>query len=297
MDTYVLYAASINGSLISGVKSQRIGANIQKRINNNDGSPRSRYVAVMSRESTISFSTVEIVSLLTATGMEGVAISSTVVLFFQKTAANGQRASGTSHVKMTISSGLVVPRPARGSQGEEAEIGCEIFPVSSDGATDPITIADSQALSGTPNVSQKFTVGPASFNGTAVETQSVEVDPGIEVVSRSHHGYYLPVHCFVRSVRPKVRVTTMDAGVLASIGLTGLAQDGTDSFVYFRKLAEGSTRTAELTAEHAKFTLDEGHFHVDSAEASEDGDAMATIEYDATYDGTNAPVVFAAAAI
>lgn len=297
MDHYTLFGVNVDGTLLQGMKSHRIGTNIQKRLNINDGNSRARYVTVMMRETTITFTTNEVVAALTAVGTEGAAISSSVVLFFQKTQANGQRASGSSHVKVTVASGLIVPRRARASQGDEAEIEYEIFPISADGTTDPITIADSQALSGSPSVSQKFTVGPASFSGTSVETQSIEIDFGCDVKTKSHSGFYLPVHGYIDTIKPKLTVTTLDVGVAASIGLTGQAQTTTDSLAYFRKMDENGTRVADITAEHAKFSFDQGHYHVDDVGAQDGGDATATIIYDVTFDDSVAPVVFSAAAI
>ena len=42
------------------------------------------------------------------------------------------------------------------------------------------------------------------------------------------------------------------------LGLSGAAQGATDSVVYLRKLAKNGTRTADATAEHISFTIDDG---------------------------------------
>lgn len=296
MDTYVLFAVTIDGTVIDGITSQQVGHNIQKAINHNDGSPESRFAGVMSAKPTISFTTVALKKLLDVIGTQGAAISSSVVLFFQKTAANGKRAGSTSHLKLTIAAGLVVPRRLSVSQDGEAQLTAEIFPISSDGSTSPITYADSQSLAGSPDSAQKYTVGPVKINGTAWESQSIEVDFGIDVQTRSHSGYVYPVHAFINRIHPTIGFTTLDAGILATFGIPGAAQGSTDSVVYFRKLAEGSTRDADNSSTHVSLTIDEGLITVDGGQASDGGDATFSGMIDVTYDGSNAPLVLSTGA-
>ena len=82
-----------------------------------------------------------------------------------------------------------------------------------------------------------------------------------------------------------------DALSLNTFGLDGTAQGATDSYVYFKKVAEGGTRVADATAEHIKFNVDEGIITVDSTDADDGGIATSTVRITTTYDGTNAPIV------
>lgn len=291
MNVYTLYAVTINGTLIDGITSQSVGHGIQALVNHGDGSPYPRFAGIMKAEPTISFTSRALKKVLDVTGTDGVAISSSVVLFFQKTADQGLRASGGAHLKLTVSAGLVVPRNARAGQDAEAEISVDIIPVSSDGLTSPITYADSQSLSGSPNQNEKFTVGPASLNGTAYELQSIDIDFGLEVRTHMHSGLPYPVRAHIARAAPRITLTTFDLAKLATLGVPGVAQGSTDSVVWFRKLLENAVRTPDATAEHISFTIDDGHIYVDSADAGDNEDGSASIMVQPTYDGSNAVLV------
>ena len=291
MDSYVLYAVSVNGTLIDGITRQSITANNQLVKNHNDGSVDVRYITTMSRRSVVSFGTRAIAKALDVVGCRGIPISTNVTLFWQKNDPNGERESGSDHVKTVIAGGLVVPRTLSAQQDGEAELACDVIPVSTDGATDPITITDSQALAGSPDSDQKFTLGKCSFNGIDLQAQSLEIDFGLQVVTRSHSGLYLALEASKQVVTPVITVTTLDMGVTATIGLSGTAQSVTDSVFYVRKLDENGHRVADATEQHISFTVDEGKAHTPDASGDGENDANATVQLDVAYDGSNAPLV------
>ena len=277
MKSYVLYGVMINATLIDGITRQNIGAGIQKVKNFNDGSVDVRYIATMSRKTTIEFSTRAVAKALGAVGARGAALAGAgVTLFFQKNADSGERASGTAHLKVVIATGLIIP-------------------VSADGTTDPITITDSQALAGTPDSAEKFTVGPCSINGTDVEPQSLEVNFGISVQTRSHSGFYLPLQASIKTVAPTVTIQSKDVSKVVTFALAGTAQSVTDTVLYLRKLDQNGTRVANITAEHVKLTIDDGQIHTDGLGSDGEEDATATLMMDVAYDGVNSPIVVAAA--
>lgn len=296
MNTHVLYAVDVNGTLIDGITNQSVGLGVQKAINRNDGSPHPRFAGVLSQKPTISVTTKAIAKALGVLGNHGAAISANVTLFFYKTAENGLRASGSSHLKLVIAAGLVVPRVLRASQDQEAELTFEIFPISSDGSTAPIAITDSQALAGTPNSAEKFTLGPAKFNGTNCQPQSLEIDFGLNVETKSHSGFVFPVRAHVATTEPMVKATSLDMSLLATLGLSGAAQGSTDSVFYVRKLSEGGTRVADGTTQHVSITVDEGIINPMQAGAGEGQDASLDIELAVTYDGSNDPLVLSTSA-
>lgn len=295
MKSYVLYAVSINGTLIDGITRQHIGAGLSKIKNFNDGSADVRFVATMSRRTTIEFATRAVAKALAVVGARGAAISSNITLFFQKNADSGERSSGSAHLKVVLTSGLIIPQTLRASQDGEAEISYQIIPVSSDGTTDPLTFTDSQALAGTPNSGEKFTVGPVTLNGTDIEAQSIEINFGISVETRSHSGFHLPIQANIKTVAPTLTVATKDLSKISTFGLSGTAQSATDTLVYLRKIDENGIRVANATAEHVKISIDDGQMHTDSLGSDGEEDGTATIQMDVSYDGTNVPLVITAA--
>ncbi|MCW8129625.1 MAG: hypothetical protein KIS92_04495 [Planctomycetota bacterium] len=296
MDTYTLFAVNIDGTLIDGITNQAVSTGLQMALNKNDGSPHIRFAGAMAGKPTIRFTTKAIAKALAAVGALGASIGSSITFFFQKTAESGLRAGSGAHLKIVGSAGLVVPRTLRASQDQEAEIEYEYFPVSADGSTAPLTITTGQSLSGSPDSAQKFTVGPAKINGTNVQPQSIEIDFGLNVVTRSHSGFFYLIRAHIDSAEPKIKVTTLDAGVLATYTLAGTAQSSTDSVYYFRKLLEGGARTADGTGEHVSITVDEGIITVPDVNAAEGSDAQATVQEDVSYDGSNLPLVISTTA-
>lgn len=298
MNTYSLFGVDIDGTLISGITSCRITPGLQKALNSHDGSPYTRYQALLARDTVIQFSTKDITALLDKITVDGFAIVTAMTTFFQKDLAYGTRASGTNHLKVVAGSGAIIPLTGHASQGAEGMVDAIVVPISSDGATDPITITGSQALSGSPAVAAKFTLGPGSVNGVDYAIQDLSVQFGINLQKLSNSGLYLPVYANIKTHKPQIRFTTLDvAAALTNIGLDGLAQSATDSVFFFRKLANNAPRTAAASAVHAKFNIDDGHWFCENPGADDEANGTVGVVGDISYDGTNAPIVYSKAAI
>ena len=89
------------------------------------------------------------------------------------------------------------------------------------------------------------------------------------------------------SRKPKITIKTTDVISLSTFGLSGVAQGGTDSVIYLRKVAEGGARVQDGTAEHISFTVDEGMITVTGIDANDGEVANSTIEITPTFDGKN----------
>lgn len=293
MDKYVLYAVDVNGTVIDGVTQQGINPGIQETMNYGDGSPHPRFIGSMASKPVFSFSSKACAKVLGATTALGAAISANVTAFFYKTSEGGMRAGATSHVKLVIAAGMVVPRRISVSQDGEAEISCEVFCISSDGTTTPVAITTGQSLAGTPDSAEKFTLGPLTINGTTYQPVSMEIDFGLQVEPDSHSGFPYPVRVHVKQTAPKITFRTKDVGVIGTFGMAGLAQNATDSVFYLWKMSEGSQRTAKGSGAHISFTIDEAMYVVNQASGSGNEDAEMEVIAHVSYDGTNNPFVVA----
>jgi len=301
MDRHTLYAVNVDtvgaGDIfIDQIADFRLDPRINKLLEGGDGGVYNTHVSVLSQDPRIIFTTTKLASALAKCGLTGLAITADVdepgaEFWFQKLVEGGTRATGASHIKLTVAEGLLLPRTINAPHNGRATIGYECI-ATYDGTNDPIVVAGSQELSGTPSVSELFTAGKAMINGAQLEgVQNIVIDIGIQELVEGADGLVWPTYAGILRIQPVIRITTADAGALSTFGLTGAAQGATDSIVYLRKLAEGGTRVADATEEHISFTIDEGHISVSDVSGPHGQRLGSMVEISPTYDGTNAPLV------
>ena len=302
MDVYTLYAVNVDiaageGSdiLIDQIQEFSLDPAIQHALIGADGGVYNTYVAVMGQAPVLGFTTTKIAAVLAKCGLTGLAIKADVdelgaQFWFQKLVEGGTRAAGASHLLMTVKQGIIIPRTLNAAPDAPATLSYEAV-ATYDGTNDPVVIAASQALVGSPGVSEAFTVGKVMINGAQLEgIQNISIDFGIQLTVIKADGLVWPTYVAVMKIQPMITIGTVEIGSLNTYGLTGTAQDASDSIVYLRKLSEGGSRVADVTAEHISFTIDAGHISVQNANASQDGNAMAQVQIVPTYDGSNAPL-------
>ncbi len=293
-----LDTATLGGSnvLLDQVQNFAVNTAVNHAIMASDGAVDPTYVSVMNQAPGVSFTSTAIATILAACGINGAVIDSDVddpglLCYFQKMSEGGTRAAGSNHILMTINEGLLVPVTINAAQDSPATIDMAAT-ISYDGTNDPIVIADSQALVGSPAVGELFTVGPVSINGTTLEgIQSTTINFGIQVIAQGGDGAVWPTYVAIMSRRPSITLRTTDVSSLSTFGLTGAAQGASDSLVYLRKLSEGGTRVADNVAEHISFSIDEGMINVTNANVAQDSPAMADVTITPTYDGSAAILV------
>jgi len=270
------------------VTNWNLPTGLQRVIDPSSGDIDPRFVAVLSCNPIIGFSTRQL-SILASFGISGAA-AATVAAYMQVMDANGVRNATSS--KATMATGFCIPQSLTASQGGVAELTCQVIGYS-DGATAPIIFGSgAQPAAAT---AEAFTIGPVNINGTAYDCESVTVDFGIQVNVDSSSGDVYPTAVSVMSRAPTIRLSCKENDAWTALGLTGLAQDTTDSTVYFRKLAANGTRTAEATAEHIKFTIDDGLISIDTSSLATGSPATHDVVITPVWDGTAAILVLSAA--
>ena len=305
-DVHTLYACNIapttvaDAIFIDQVANQSIDPGIQEILSSGDGQVDPTHVATMQQAPRISFSTSKLATLLaeatSAFLLNGLKIDSDVTydgaeFWFQKIAEGGTRTAGANHIKMTVNEGLLLPRAITAAQGGIASIGLDTI-ITYDGTNNPIVIATGQALEGAPSISELFTLGPVSLNGTTINgVQSVSIDPGLVEIVQFGDGQVWPTFVGIMQRQPLITLTTLDVAAFNTFGLSGTAQSATDSVVYLRKIAEGGTRVADDTAEHIKFSIDDGKIIPRAIAGANGAPQMMQLELRPTWDGTNAIIV------
>jgi len=283
---FTLYAANINTVLIDQIESFNYDAGLQKLMLRVDGSVDPTYIAIGNQSPRISLTTSKIATALGLCSIGGLAMTAGT-FFFQQIASGGTRATGSSHTKLAATTGFVIPRRLSAQLNQPATIEYDVICLSNAGAA-PITATKSQALAGTPDADECYVAGKVAINGTALSgVQSISIDFGITEIVMSGDGDVYPSFAAVMSRQPRITIEVPDTDLLADFGTEGDVQGATDSIVYLRKVSEGGTRVADETEEHISLTIDDGHVSVDSANASTDQPATASVMIDPVFDGTN----------
>lgn len=294
---HVLYAVNINDAvdvLIDQISDQNIDAGINQMIAGGDGAIYNHYAAVAGQSPRLSFTTSALKTALDKCASTGLALDTanpTLEMYFQAVTEGGTRAGASSHYKLTVSEGLLLPRTIEAPHNAVATISYEAI-ATWDGANDPIVIAGSQSLAGTAAVDEMFTAGAVKINGSALTgIQNISIAFGITEMVLGDAGEVWPTFVAVQSIQPIITVTSLDAAAINTFALEGAKQGATDSVVYLRKLDKNGTRVADATEEHISFTIDDGRIAVQNVGGSHGAPLASVVQITPTYDGTNAPLV------
>lgn len=245
----------------------------------------------------ISFTTTEIATVLASLTLKGRKIDGTgVACYLKQLDEGGTRKTGANHMKLNVTEGMIIPRTISATDGGgAATLTCDIV-TTYDGTNLPIVVSDSQSISATPTADEAYTAGPVNVNGTALSgVQSTNIDCGNQEVVLKGDGEISPTFVALMSHAPSATVVTAKTSILATLGIDGAVQSGTDSIIYLRKMAEGGGRVADATEEHIKLTMDHGGIFPGPTNFALDAAGFATLTLLATFDNSNDPFVLSTA--
>lgn len=305
-DRHALYAVNVDvaggaGSdvFIDQLSTFSVSAGIAELLEGSDGLVDPSYTAVREQRPSITFDTSAIATVLAQIGIAGLAVTADADeygadFYFQLIAEGGTRTAGANHRRLRMPQGIIVPRRLSAAQGGNAVLSLEALPTY-DETNNPLVLATSQSLVGSPSVGELFTVGPVIVNGTTVgDVMGIDIDFGIDVRTETSDGLVWPTYCYIAARQPLITVRCRDVSLLNTLGITGTAQSATDSVIWFRKRAEGGTLTADTTAQHISVTIDEGRIEVSRISGNVPLEVELRIR--PTYDGSNAIMVINTAA-
>lgn len=288
------------GGQINQIKSYQPDPGIETLLECSDGQVDYNYAAVMMQSPKLSFETTAIARALALSGFAGLAIAAATDFWFQKIAPGGTRTGGLTSFKMTGTKGILIPTSLECEDKQPARLNMDLVLISADGLTAPIAVTLPGALGSTlPAITaadQMFVNGPISVNGTAVEgVKSTRVDFGFQLVVEHGSGEAYPTFVGIRKRQPRITFRTTDVTLLAA-GAFVAAQGATDSVVYLRKMAQNGTRVPDATAEHIKFSIDDGMIYKTTVGGgSEEEPQMSQVTIEPTWDGTNDVVALSTA--
>ena len=136
----------------------------------------------------------------------------------------------------------------------------------------PLIVNISQNLTGSPNVSALFKLGPVTFEGSALGgVQSVSIKSGLEYKPFRAGGSAYAGDGYIRKKAPTIEIETTNLKVVSAIGM-GITGMSSGISVGLAKMGYALT-----DAEHVLCGQSAGSFEITDAGVSGEGDAMAKI--------------------
>ncbi|MDD5327417.1 MAG: hypothetical protein PHY02_06335 [Phycisphaerae bacterium] len=285
---YTLSAYKHASTLVKGIESTDVNLNMQQIISSGSGAVYPTFVSVGTLQPEVSFETSAIKTALAAMGgIVGAALNNDT-FYFQKMAATG-RAGASSHTKVVMASGLIVPTQitANALPGE-SKIGYRAVPISADGSASPLAITASQSLeAGQDLVDEVYVLGGAEVNGTAldgVESWTLVLNIVLEIITHSGHVY--PTFVGIQTISPVITIQTSDVDAFASWGIEGAVQGATNSTVQLLDQTAGGARGSNPIT----LSVDAGMINFQSLGGRHGQLVKGPAAMTPVYDGTNAIV-------
>lgn len=296
---HTIERVAINGSgaaTIKEIDESTLDPNIDLFVANAAGDYRASYASIMQQNPRVDFACLDISTVLDLTGILSLAIPTSTTytsidVWLAKMAEAGTRAGASSHPKVRINEGMLIPLSITASQNQPAKINCAVI-ATYDGTNNPFAYSTGQSLPSVLNFDQAHTLGPISFNGTVQNgIESVTIDFGLEIIVQASSGEVWPTFCGILRGVPFIDYTSLDVPDWLTMTLTGTAQSSTDSVVYLTAMTENSVRAG--SGSHISFTMDDGINIPRTVGGSNNQPARAGFRLQPTFDGTNSVLVYA----
>lgn len=221
------------------------------------------HIAFQSIEPVFEFESFAIATLLAEFGQTGRSIASDtytgLVFTFAKVDDCGQIASGSVHRTLTIGKGCALPTRLTCDNRGDARMTVQVYALSDDGSTAPVTISDTAALPTISIADLRWTLGPVDIGGvTFSDYNRFDLDFGnsatVEAVESAIYG----THFSERREQPMLMIGGIDPTWFAAAGIpvAGLLATHANTSVYLKKRGQTASHfVADGTAEHVKITL------------------------------------------
>jgi hypothetical protein len=287
---WALGAVVTPAGTINQVESHEVDPGIETLFACADGQVDYTFAAVQQQRPILSFTSSAVARALGFCGINGLAISTALDFWFQKLAQGGTRSGGATSTKFTAGKGILVPKSIEADSDGVATIDYEMAAISTDGLAAPLAVAVNASMPAPPSTREYFTAGPVNINGTPVPgVKGIRVDFGIELVIEGSDGEAYPTFSAIMKRKQTIVVRSVDVNLAQTLGFF-TPQGVTDSTVFLRKILAGGTRVPNATAEHVKFTIDEGMISCRPVGGRENRPQESELLIEAAFDGTNDPI-------
>ena len=284
--------------VFGGITAASVTTNTTILTQVENGEQWSTYAAVVSQKPRMTFTSRDIVTVLSTIGVGGYLISSDgddfgLRLAFRKRSAIGT-ASGSVHRTATMGSGILYATRLSCEHQGNAHIMCEAMPVSADGSTDSITLSDTGALGtvATATRDDQYTLYSVNVGGAAVTGfTGVDVDFGIRSHTAGAQSEFLDTITAITGIEPVITIRGIDltwsknAAAVAVLAGEAITLGNTD--IVFKNRSSAISNSV-----HVQLTMNGVVYPDVVADASGEGDGTCSIVLrGCSSDGATAPMV------
>lgn len=295
-DIFGNFEVEFDTTMVGGITEYNLGTGTQVANDTMSGAVYPQHLSINAQKPVASFSTVQIARALDNCALTGTSIAGLGAgfkFYLYQHSEGSTRAGASSHRKLTINEGIIVPTSLTCDHQGDATLSYDIV-LTYNGTNDIIVLADSQSVPTVQGDTERFSLGKVTLESVLLESiRNLTINFGIDAVSEGADSEIWDRYASIRSIKPSLSLTGIDPEWLAAanIPLIGKAATHTNTAIYLRKRAQGSTFETDGTAEHIKFTA-AGLAHIETpAQVTGDTPAETTLTMPLRYDGTNAPLI------
>jgi hypothetical protein len=284
-----LAAVTLGATTLTGVRRKSVDPAIQMMLERMGGANQASFAGLLQQDPGITYSCTDIARQIGVTGISTLDIPdgiASVISYWGKVANKKTYTAGSAHDRERVLAGMICPLRINAQQGRFAEMDMSVLPIY-DGTNNPIILDTAQALP-TGVVSQAFTLGPVSVNGTTVDGGlSATLNFGFQIERIAGDGDTWPTFVATLANDPTIELSTPNRALFNQLGLSGGAITA-NVVLYLRSIERNKKAYSNASTQHIKFTVVDGVAYPGqgSAEVARRGDFSATIV--CTTDGTNA---------
>ena len=224
-------------------------------------------VAIMQMDAKVTFSSSQLVTLLTQLGATGIC-GKAVDFYFKKKGCKGHDRTATDHIKITAQDGVMFWEQIELPNSSEQNVGTMncVFQAVWDGTNDLFTVTESVACPGTLTFDEAFVVGDVWVQddggtpfGVVNGVQKLTIQNNPTFKNKYSNGQPKPSAAQVEAYDPRIDIETLSSVNLVKVPEDGLKLDGTTGLLaYARRLEPSKTRYANTEAQHIKISAANG---------------------------------------
>jgi len=297
-DLYAVTFANAGAAVrLGGIVSQSITPGDAVAGEQTDGEVYPQLSTVNASGPGATFATLSLSQALGLCGLGGRAITQApaeeITLYDRLHLDGGSRAGGSTNRSFEFLNGILIPRTLSVDHQGNGSISYELTSTSVDGSTSPLTISEAVALPALPDVDDRYTLGPLTIGGVAIDSvKSFSLDFGLQVVPEGGDSTIFPTFVSIRAGVPTLTWSGIDATWFsaAKVPLLGLAGTNANTIQYLRKRSPGGTFVADVTAEHISIAAN-GIATVSTLSGQTNSPKTVSIQLRTNQDPSNSPVL------
>jgi hypothetical protein len=295
--THTIDQVELDATAIGGLTRGSARAGITVHREGSSGDPHARHQSITERKPVASWESYALKSWLSAVGLAGKEIDSLtsgLKLYLKKVEHGGTRATGSNHIKYTITSGIILPRRLTVRHRQPGSISYDAL-VTYDGANAVIQKTESAALPGSLTDDQRYALGPITWAGQSyVGVKELDLDFGLTEILEGADSDIDDTEAAIADVKPEITLRGINPKWFGAsyVPIGGLALGHATTSIYLRRYKAGGEIWANGQAKHVKMTVAGLAFLEDVFSADHNRPAETALKIPLEYDGTNAQIVF-----